>query len=61
MTPDFNGDGRFDGYDMEYLGGSGSSGGSGSCGGSCLKGCGWTFCLLVILCFFFDACSRIMS
>ncbi len=39
MGPDFNNDGRVDGYDMEYLGESGSSNGSAGCGDILKLGC----------------------
>lgn len=39
MGPDFNNDGRVDGYDMEYLGGSGSGSGKAGCGDIFKLGC----------------------
>lgn len=57
MGPDFNNDGRADGYDMEYLGGSGSSGGTG-CGGCFKTGC-LAFAFLIALSCVFSACTAI--
>lgn len=48
MGPDFNNDGRVDGYDMEYLGGSGSTGGSAGCGEMLKFGCLVPVGLLVV-------------
>lgn len=39
MGPDFNNDGRVDGYDMEYLGGSGFGGCGAGCGEAFKLGC----------------------
>lgn len=57
MGPDFNNDGRVDGYDMEYLGGSGSSRGNAGCGDILKVGCLIPIAIICILTCFFCACS----
>lgn len=62
--PDFNGDGRFDGSDMEFLGGGSSGGGSygDGCGcGGCLKACGYLLLGIVALCSTLYACTSIVQ
>lgn len=59
--PDFNGDGRFDGSDMEFLAGRSSGGGSyGGCGG-CLKAGGYLLLGIVALCSTLYACTSIVQ
>lgn len=58
MGPDFNDDGRVDGYDMEYLDGSGSSGGGTGCGGCFKTGCLALAFLFALSCIF-GACTTI--
>lgn len=61
MGPDFNNDGRVDGYDMEYLGGSGFGGRGMGCGEAFKLGClvptGLLIAGAVILACFFYACT----
>lgn len=58
MGPDFNNDGRVDGYDMEYLDGSESGAGNAGCGGCFKVGC-LVLALILVLSGLFSACSMI--
>lgn len=61
MGPDFNNDGRVDGYDMEYLSSSNSSGTSTGCGDflkfGCLVPAGCLLAISIIMTCFLYACA----